>query len=137
MFASSSVQWQVAHFVDHQDRGPEEGLELPVEPVGGLGGAEPVDQVVQGGEVDRPSSLAGGDCHGDSERGFADAGRAEQCQVGFGLDELQGGEVADLAGVQAGLEGEVELLQGFVVGQPGQFQRVVEPAALTQPGFFL
>jgi hypothetical protein len=50
--------------------------------------------------------------------------------------ELQGGEVADLAGVQAGLEGEVELVQGFVVRQPGQLQRVAEPAPFAQPDFF-
>ena len=72
----------------------------------------------------------------DGEHGFADAGRSEQGHVGFGLDELQGGQVADLAGVQAGLEGEVELVQGFVVWQPGQFQRVAEPAALAQPDLF-
>jgi hypothetical protein len=34
------------------------------------------------------------------------------------LDELEGGEVADLAGVQVGLEGEVEGVQALVVGRP-------------------
>jgi hypothetical protein len=80
--------------------------------------------------------LAGGDGEGDGEHGFADAGRSEQGHVGFGLDELQGGEVADFAGVEVGLEGEVELVQRFVVGQPGQFQGVAEPAALPHPDFF-
>jgi hypothetical protein len=67
---------------------------------------------------------------------FADAGWAEEGDVGFGWDELQRGEVADLADVQVGLEGEVELVRRLVVRQPGQFQRVAEPAALTQPEFF-
>ena len=52
-------------------------------------------------------------------------------------DELQGGEVFDLAGVQAGLKREVELVEGFVVRQPGQFQSVAEPAALAQADLFL
>ena len=80
--------------------------------------------------------MAGADGEGDGEHGFADPGRSEQGDVGFGLDELQGGEVADLAGVEAGLEGEVELLQGLVVRQPGQFQGVAEPAAFPQPDLF-
>jgi hypothetical protein len=42
----------------------------------------------------------------------------------------------DLAGVQAGLESEVELFQRFVVWQPGQLQRVAEPPALAQSDFF-
>ena len=131
------VQRQVADFVDHQDGGPQVGLELPVEPAGGLGGAELADQVVEGGEVDRVAGLAGGDGQRDGEHGLADAGRAEQGDVGLGVDERQGGEVADLAGVEVGLEREVELVQGLVVRQPGQLQRVAEPAAFAQPEFFL
>ena len=109
---------------------------MPVEPAGGLGGAESADQVVEGGEVDGESGLAGGDGERDGEHGFADAGRSEQSHVGLGFDELQRGEILDLAGVQAGLEGEVELVQRFVVRQPGQFQGVAEPAALAQPDLF-
>jgi hypothetical protein len=67
---------------------------------------------------------------------FADSGRSEQSHVGLGLDELQRGEIFDLAGVQAGLEGEIELVQGLVVRQPGQFQGIAEPAALTQSDLF-
>jgi hypothetical protein len=64
-------------------------------------------------------------------------GGSEQGNVGLCLHELQGGKVTDLAGVQAGLEGEVELVEGFVVWQPGQPQRVAEPPALAQSDFFL
>ena len=52
-------------------------------------------------------------------------------------DEFEGGEVADLAGVETGLEREVEGVQRLVVRQPGQFQCVAEPAALAEPDFFL
>jgi len=46
-------------------------------------------------------------------------GRSEEGEVGFGLDEGERGQVADLADVQGGLEGEVELVEGLVVRQPG------------------
>jgi hypothetical protein len=52
------------------------------------------------------------------------------------LDEAERGEVADLAGVQVGLEGEVEGVQALVVRQPGELEGVAEPAALAHPDFF-
>ena len=73
--------------------------------------------------------MAGGDGEADGEHRFSDAGWAEERDVGFGVDEGEGGEVADLAGVEVGLEGEVELVQCLVVRQAGEFQRVAEPAA--------
>jgi len=62
--------------------------------------------------------------------GLADPGWAEQGDVAVAGDELQRGQVADLAGVEVGLEGEVELVEALVVGQPGQLERGPEPAAL-------
>jgi hypothetical protein len=64
-------------------------------------------------------------------------GGPSRATLDFGLDELEGGQVADLADVEAGLEGEVELLQGLVVRQPGQFQGVAEPASFPQSDLFL
>ncbi len=61
------------------------------------------------------------------------AGRRWTCAP----DEPEGGEVADFAGVEVGLEGEVELIEGLVVRQPGELQRVAEPAALPHPDLFL
>ena len=57
--------------------------------------------------------------------------------VGFLLDELERGEVTGLAGVQVGLEGEVERVEALVVWEPGELQRVAEPAALAQADLFL
>jgi hypothetical protein len=88
-------------------------------------------------QVDRVAGLAGGDRQADGEHGLADPGWAEEADVGLVLDELQRGQVADLAGVQVRLEGEVEGVQTLVVGQPGQLQRVAEAAALAQPELFL
>ena len=43
----------------------------------------------------------------------------------------------DLAGVQLGLEGEVEAVQALVVGQAGQLEGVAEAAALAHTDLFL
>ena len=67
--------------------------------------------------------------------GLAYSRRSQERHVGVPLDELQRREVPDLAGFETGLEGEVELLKGLVVRQPGQPQGVAEPAALADPEF--
>src|SRR6266542_4098226 len=130
-------QRQIAHLVDDQDGGFEVGLELLGEPPGGLGLFEVADQVVEGGEVDRVAGLAGRDRQADREHGLADPGRAQEADVRPGLDEAEGGQVADLAGVQFGLEGEVEGVQALVVRQPRQLQGVAEPAALPDADLLL
>jgi hypothetical protein len=72
---------------------------LSVESAGGFrGGAEAPDEVVEGGEVGGEAGLAGGDGETDGEHGFADSGWSEEGDVGSGLDEVQGGQVVDLAG---------------------------------------
>ena len=60
----------------------------------------------------------------DREVGFAAAGLAQEQDGPVLLDEAQGGEVCDEFGVDAGLELEVEVLDGLVerelrVAQPG------------------
>jgi len=74
--------------------------------------------------------LAGGDGERDGDVGLSGAGWAEQGDVAAGLDERQRGEVTDLADVEIRLEGEVELVEGLVMGQPGQLQGGAEPASL-------
>jgi hypothetical protein len=87
-------------------------------------------------QVDREAGLAGGDGQADREHGLAHPGWAEEADVGLVLDELEGGEVADLAGVQVGLEGEVEAVQALVVGQARQLEGVVEASAFPDADFF-
>jgi hypothetical protein len=129
-------QRQIPYLVDHEDGGFEVGLELLGEAARGLGLLEVADQVLQGGEVDRVAGLAGGDGQADGEHGLADSGWAEEADVGLLLDEAEGGQVADLAGVQLRLEGEVEAVQALVVRQPRQLERVAEPAALAHADLF-
>jgi hypothetical protein len=130
-------QREVADLIDDQRGGLEVGLELLGESPRRLGFLEVADQVVQGGEVDRVAGLAGGDGQADGEHGLADPGWAEEADIRLVLDEAEGGEVADLAGVQVGLEGEVELIEALVVGQARQLQGVGEPPALPHADLFL
>jgi len=60
--------------------------------------------------------------------GLASARRAQQRDVGGLGDEAEGGEVLDLADVEVGLEGEVEVVEGLVVGQAGDVQGAGEAA---------
>ena len=80
------------------------------------------DGFVEAGEVDRVAGPAGRDGERDGDVGLADPGWPEQGGVGLGLDECQGGEVFDLAWVEVGLEGEVVVVEGLVVGQLEQLQ---------------
>jgi hypothetical protein len=82
------------------------------------------DGLVEAGEVDRVARGAGRDRQRDGEVGLADSGWAEQGDVVVCGDELQGGEVADLARVQFGLEGEVERVEALVVGSPDSLSAV-------------
>jgi hypothetical protein len=77
-------------------------------------------------QVDREAGLAGRDRQGDRQHGLADPGWTEEADVGARLDELEGGQVVDLAGVQLGLEGEVEAVQALVVGQARELEGVGE-----------
>jgi hypothetical protein len=88
-------------------------------------------------QVDRGAGLAGGDGQADREHGLADSGWAEEADVGLLLDEAEGGEVADLAGVQVGLEGEVEAVQALVMGQARQLQGITKAAAFAEADLFL
>jgi hypothetical protein len=67
---------------------------------------------------------------------FPTPGGPSRVTLDLALTNSKVAKVADLAGIQVGLEGEVELVQGLVVRQPGKFERVAEPAALAQTELF-
>jgi len=122
------VEGEVADFIDDQDGAAQVAAELAAEVAGGVGSPQLADHVVQGGEVDRFAGRAGGDGQGAGQVRLAGAGRAQQRDVGGLGDEAEGGEVLDLADVEVGLEGEVEVVEGLVVGQAGDVQGAGEAA---------
>ena len=74
---------------------------------------------------------------GDAFAAWLPLRRAEEGDVALGLHEAERGQVLDLAGVELGLEGEVELVEGLVVRQPRELERVAEASALPDPGLLL
>jgi hypothetical protein len=81
-------------------KGPEIRLELLSEAVGGLGGAELADAVVQRGEVDRVAGLAGRDSQRDRDVGLAGARWSEQRDVARTAGAALGQEGMDAGGDQ-------------------------------------
>jgi hypothetical protein len=64
-----------------------------------------------GGVVGPVSGLDGGPCQGDGEHGLADAGRADEQDVGGVFEESERGKLADQFLVDARLCVEVEVVQ--------------------------
>ena len=71
----------------------------------------------------------GGDHECDSEHGLAHSRRPEEGHVGAALHEGKTGKVLDLAPVEIGLEGEIELIERLLVGKPGELERVSKSLA--------
>jgi len=77
-----SFEGGVADFVEDEEPGAEHGGEETVEAIGALCSAEAGDEVVAGDEEDPVAGLEGLDPEADGEGGLADAGRAEEEDVG-------------------------------------------------------
>lgn len=78
-----------------------------------MGGGETVNPLRCGGERDAVSGLAGPDAKSDRQVSLAGARRAEEDDVLFGGDEVQGAQVSDLFAFERAFIVEVELLQRF------------------------
>ncbi len=109
-----------AELVDDQHLGGKVDAETAIEAVLSLGSAEVFHQIVGAGEVDAVAVLDRLEAERDGEVSLADAGWAEQQDVGGIGHERHGRKLTDLALVDRGLEGEVELGQGPLEGQMGE-----------------
>jgi hypothetical protein len=74
---------------------------------------------------------------GLGEVGLADAGRADEEDVAGLLDVVAGGELADLALGDGGVEAEVEVFEGFLVAEVGGFFSPVDLALSAHEEFVL
>ena len=84
-----------------------------------MGVGESGDPFGRGGKRDAMASQARADAERDRQVGLAGAGRAEQDDVLFAGEEVELAEVLDDGLLDRALEGEVELLERLVRGEPG------------------
>ena len=114
---AAGVNGQVADLIDDEQGSPVDVAQTRGEGAGALGLGERGDEFGQGGEVDTLVGLDRVHPQGDGEMAFTDAGRAEQVHGLAAVDEAEFGQGEDAVAVEAGLEAEVEGLQGLDPGQ--------------------
>jgi hypothetical protein len=81
-----------------------------------VGVGEPADPLGGGRERDAVPGLAGPDAQPGGQVCFPGAGRAEEHDVVFRGDEVEGAQVGDDLAFEGPLMVEVEVLQGFAAG---------------------
>lgn len=101
---------QVTDLIDDQQRRMAEHSEAALESAGCLRLLERGDQICEGAVVDATAMLGGSDCQANGQVGLADAGRPEQDDVLFALEEAELGQAVDLLALDRRLEREVELI---------------------------
>ena len=99
---------------------------------GGLGLGEGVDQPRERAVVDAPPGLGRGDREAYGQMSLPDPGRPEQDHVLAAIDEAELVQALDLLALDAGLEGEVELIERLDRGQPGGTHGCPEPTVVAQ-----
>src|SRR6202034_1517856 len=104
------------------ERGLGEEPQPGGEAVLGDGDLKAADQVLAGGEDHLVPGLGAGAGQAGGEHGLADAGRADQDDVGGFADEPQRGQLADQVLISAGLGGEVVVVDRPGGGQGGEVQ---------------
>ena len=109
-----------------------EHLEPARQVAGGLGLGEGLDQPRERAVVDAPARLGRRDREAYGQVGLPDPGRAEQDHVLASIDEAELVQAVDLFALDAGLEGEVELIERLHRGQPGGAHGGFEPAVVAQ-----
>ena len=102
-----------------------------------LGVGERRDPFGGGSERDAVAGQAGADPDRDAQVGLAGAGRSEQDDVLLAVKEVELAEVQDRFAAQAGLEGEVELLERFARREPGGLDAALAAVAVAAVGLGL
>ena len=126
---------QVAHLIDDEQGDPVDVAQARLEGTGAFGLGERSNEFGQGREIDALMGLDGGDPQGDGQMALADPGRAEQVDGLATVDEAELGQGEDAVAVEAGLEAEVEGLQGLDLGE-ARGQQLGADAPGFAPGIF-
>ena len=129
------VDRQVADLVDHQQGRMGEHAQPPGQIAGGLGLGEGLDQRRERAVVDAPAGLGHRDREADRQVRFPDAWWAEQDHVLAAVQEAELVQALDLLALDAGLEGEVELIERLHSRQPRRARRAGAGAFIAAPPY--
>jgi len=136
-FAAAGGQGFEAHVVDDEEAGFEVAGEEAAFCGASFAGGEVAHEVEDGAVVDGVAVADGFAPEGLGEVAFADAGRANEEDVaGFG-DEVAGGELMDTLARDAGIEAEVEAVEGARFAEVGAFEPAGAGAAFAHGEFVL
>ncbi len=119
---------EIADFIDDQQLGPGEVLDLAGESVLGHCFGHAAGQVDGGGEVDAVSHVRSEHAESDSQMRLAHAGRTEQHHVTTLVEEAASSQLIDDAPVERRLLVELEVGKMFLIGKIAELQ--VEPHGL-------
>src|SRR6516165_3457263 len=133
----SVPDWKVAELVDNQHGGLEVAEEFALEPNGGLGRCQGIDDVHGGSEQHRVSLQAGGVAESNRQMCLAEADVADQDDVGLGCDEGQTEQVLDLRAVDFFGPVPLEVIEGFEHREARVLDASLDAAVLAHRGFAL
>lgn len=115
------VDWQVAQFVDDEERRLGEPRHLALDASRELNSGQRIDDIDGAGKECRLSMQARGVRQGDRQMCLADTNAAEKDNIGMLLQEAQAKEVLNLGAVDLVRETPVELIKRL---DPGQTSRL-------------
>ena len=128
------VDGEVSELVEQQHAWFDVAVEALLEPVGGLGGGQRVDDVDGAGEEHRVAFLAGAQAERDGQVRFPKADSTDEDDVAGLFDELQPEQVHHLLAVDLFRPGPVEGIKGFLDGEAGEADAPGDGAVATLGG---
>ena len=126
------IDRQATDLVDRQEGRMRQHAQAARQVAGGLGLGAGLDQPGQGPVIDAPGGFGCRDCQAYGQVGLPDPGRAKQDHVLAAVEEAALAPALDLLALDAGLEGEVERVEGVHCGQPGGAHGGLEPAVVAR-----
>jgi len=131
------IEPEVADLIDDQYGRFQVRLELVLSWIAVIGGLELLHQGIQRGAVEGEPPLARGDGQGYRHMRLPGARGAEEDRIGLLFDKAPRGQLLDPDHLERRLEGEVEAVEGCMVGQSRQLEHLCEPASFADTHLFL
>ena len=113
------VHGEVADFIDDEHPVLGQDLEFVRQAVLKMGLFELLNKLVAVDVVGREAMLGGHKAQGGGQMSLAHTWRSEEYHVLTVFQETHGGQFVDLALVDGGLEGEIEIVQSLLDGEAG------------------